>query len=636
MLVAWVNRAWILVLAGILLAHAWLTLKRFDAEDPWSALTDDRPVLCGHHALHQYQGFRGAQALREAGEPNGYDPGFYAGYPKTILFDSGSRPAELFQWLAARVLDRGGETVFRPAAYKIGLAGSWCLLPLLFGLAALSAGLGRWPACFAAALAALVLNTAPGGATLVDGRLDLPLAAGFAALATGLLLRCHARPGPGGLLALAGTVAILVFIQPLAFAGMAPVLAAYYLGTAGKHRFGWHLALLAAAAIGPVVHWPWMQEAIEQWWILTDPSGGEPVERSFEQLLSSGWQQFWPPGESENPNRAWWLLAGGLLGCLVLLGLGRALVAGVLGTLLLVGLAVAAFVQTVCELPFLDGGAVCLSVMLISGLPLAGAVGRLAVIASSLCGSGLTRLVGLTVSCAGLGGLCALAHEEIGRLVKECLQERPPLVGFPTEVAETLHRLREHTSEAGRILWEEEPATEAWSPLLPIWTGRMYVGGLGAAARIEHASIRLANGRLAGRELKDWSDAELDDYCRTYNIGWIVCRSEAARARFGDWRSDAAPTELPTGHLLFDLPRPTSYVLVGKGAVEQVNHRGVILRDLQPVDGVVVLSFHYYARMVPSNDRVTVGRLKHGLSSVPLVRLSLPEPVSRLTLYWHD
>jgi len=43
-----------------------------------------------------------------------YDPAFQAGYPKTPIFDNGSRPAELFLTIAG-----GG---YRPRAYKIGLA----------------------------------------------------------------------------------------------------------------------------------------------------------------------------------------------------------------------------------------------------------------------------------------------------------------------------------------------------------------------------------------------------------------------------------------------------------------------------------------------------------------------------------
>ena len=42
----------------------------------------------------------GAEAFAERSTPCCYDPAFQAGYPKTPVFDSGSRPAELFLFLA--------------------------------------------------------------------------------------------------------------------------------------------------------------------------------------------------------------------------------------------------------------------------------------------------------------------------------------------------------------------------------------------------------------------------------------------------------------------------------------------------------------------------------------------------------
>ena len=61
-----------------------------------------------------------------------YDPQFQAGYPKTPVFDGGSRPAELFLLLS------GGR--YRPAAYKLGLFTFLLLVPAAFIAAARGAG----------------------------------------------------------------------------------------------------------------------------------------------------------------------------------------------------------------------------------------------------------------------------------------------------------------------------------------------------------------------------------------------------------------------------------------------------------------------------------------------------------------
>src|SRR5438874_68720 len=94
---------WSLALLALVAWHGWKTLHLFD----------DQPVLSGKHPLHLYHGYLGSRAFRATHRLMCYDPAFQSGYPKTPVFDSGSRPAELCLTVA------GG---YDPAAYKIGLA----------------------------------------------------------------------------------------------------------------------------------------------------------------------------------------------------------------------------------------------------------------------------------------------------------------------------------------------------------------------------------------------------------------------------------------------------------------------------------------------------------------------------------
>src|SRR5436190_2214114 len=90
----------IMMLLGLVVWQGWMTLTLFGPDQRWQRLLDDQPIISGRHPLHLYHGFLGAQAFRERGTLCCYDPAFYAGYPKTPVFDSGSRPAELFLTLA--------------------------------------------------------------------------------------------------------------------------------------------------------------------------------------------------------------------------------------------------------------------------------------------------------------------------------------------------------------------------------------------------------------------------------------------------------------------------------------------------------------------------------------------------------
>ena len=118
---------WLLAVAGLVLAQAGLALVPFGPR-PAAAPGDDRPLVSGRHPLHLYHGALGSQTFYRTGATACFDPSFQAGYPKTPVFDGGSRPAELFLALAG-----GG---YRPAAYKIGLFVCLLFVPVALVVAA--------------------------------------------------------------------------------------------------------------------------------------------------------------------------------------------------------------------------------------------------------------------------------------------------------------------------------------------------------------------------------------------------------------------------------------------------------------------------------------------------------------------
>src|SRR5262249_11190877 len=157
-----------------------------------------------------------------------FDPSFQAGYPKTPIFDSGSRPAELFLTLV------GG--AYRPAAYKVGLAVLCALAPFLLGIAARGAGLQRGTTCLAVVLGLLVWWSAACQALLVAGDLDL-LLVGLAAVAqAGLLIGFDRAPGLRCWLGLLLIGWLGWFAQPLLFALGLPLFLVYYFRVGGRHH----------------------------------------------------------------------------------------------------------------------------------------------------------------------------------------------------------------------------------------------------------------------------------------------------------------------------------------------------------------------------------------------------------------
>ena len=243
-----------------------------------------------------------------------------------------------------------------------------------------------------------------------------------------------------------------------------------------------------------------------------------------------------------------------------------------------------------------------------------------------------TRLRAAAVLAAGLAAVVLAAHGPLWAFLQHSFRlERLP-VGLSPEVQALCQTLVQQTTGAGRILWEESPGSDAYSPLLARMTGRQFVGGLGPQAQIEHSTARLREGLLAGRPLEQWTDLELADFARRFNLGWIVCRSAAAKKRLQRWSVVESVLPLPEEAVLLTLRRPLSYALVGKAQVIQTEPNLLTLAEVVPSDGVVVLSFHHHPRMVPSVDRVRVEREPHLYDGIPLLRLRLTAPLTRLSL----
>jgi hypothetical protein len=142
---------------------------------------------------------------------------------------------------------------------------------------------------------------------------------------------------------------------------------------------------------------------------------------------------------------------------------------------------------------------------------------------------------------------------------------------------------------------------------------------------------------LAGRPVREWTNAELDEFCRKYAIAWVVCRSPAALERFRKWDGTIAVIPLADekeGWLITLKPR--SFILKGQGRIIAADSRRITLADLVPEDGRVLLSLHYQAGIQASPSRVQVEREIDPYDPIPFIRLRLPGPVARVTLTWED
>jgi hypothetical protein len=202
--------------------------------------------------------------------------------------------------------------------------------------------------------------------------------------------------------------------------------------------------------------------------------------------------------------------------------------------------------------------------------------------------------------------------------------------------------LAELTSPDARILWEDRPCsrlTSRWTALLPLLTGRAYVGGLDPEGSIEHTARGLVDEALAGKPLKDWRDDELLEYCERYNVGWVVCWSPAARERFAAWDlAERTATLCDEGDgCLFAVRRKPTYTLRGSAKWVAADSQRIVLEDVRPKDGQVLLSLHYQdgLRVMPGRVRLERAEDKSASDPIDFVRLLIADPlVTRVTITW--
>jgi hypothetical protein len=619
------SRLWYLALAGLVVWQGWITLTLFGGDDPWQTLTDTRPIVSAKHPLHLYHGYLGARSLRERGCTSCYDPAFQAGYPKTPVFDSGSRPAELFLLLA------GGR--FRPEAYKIGLAMCCVLVPVFLWATVRGMGLDRATAWLATAISVLACWSHPCREALESGDLDLFLAA-LASLATlGFLVQFHRTSGVAAWLALVVTQGLGWYAEPIVFASLFPLFLLYYFGAGPKHGLFWHLALWAASAAGILVNSFWLFDWLGYWWIRT------PFQLEAPVLSHRTFHTFWEAPQWGGDYDRILVLAVLSLAAVGIVALrnarerlvARLLTLGVGGAIVLVLAGVGAETFGKLSTPRL-----LIPALWGASIPAAYALRQGARIFARRLGGRFRSALAL----AALTGVMILAVWNWAPSVTDhFIGTRPLAIGLERETQGVIDVIGANTNSDSRVLIEQDPREQSasrWSALLPVLTNRSYMGGLIPDANIEHAFASLVGESLAGRPISKWSDAELVPFCRRYNIGWVLCRSEGVRTRFRRLPSAHEIVSNALGqHWTLTRLQPASYFLKGQGRVLRADYRHIALADVVPEDGTVLLSMHYQPGMQVSPGRVQIEKEPDAQDPVPFIRLRVPGPVARLTLSWN-
>jgi hypothetical protein len=623
--------AWAICLLGLIAWQAWMTLSLFGPDASWEDLLDDRPIISGRHPLHLYHGYLGAQSFREHGSLCCYDPAYQAGYPKTPVFDSGSRLAELS-------LSIGG-TKHGPAVYKIGLAACLLCVPILVVLATRGIGLGAGTSCLAGAAGVLVCWSGPGRGALEAGDVDLLMAGLAALLLFGSLIQFHRLSSVRAWLGLVLSGCLGWLANPLFFAALIPLVLLYYLSVGARHdALGWHAALIAGLLAGVAVNSFWLIDWVKYWWIRVPQEIGDSIlpHRTFQTIWNA---PLW--GDAIDRSLAVGLFGLAFAGVVFLnqdkqRPAARLLGLGYLGFLALTILGIASE-----SLGRLGTARLLVPALWLAVVPAAHALavalrwlGRH--LGSPWCPAAL--VAGLLVTG------CLVAPDLRDTLADRFSHTVPLAIGLGSERAQVVRTLISSTGPEARILWEDCPDAagaqcgQRWTCLLALTTGRSFLGGLDPEVGIEHSHAGLVDQKLAGMPIVTWTPEQLEGFCKRYNVGWIVCWSSQAQQRIAAWSlAESPPIPLagnPAG-CLFKIKRSPSFATAGQARLIQADCRHITLADLVPdKDGKVVLCFHHQAGLQASPSRVQVERETDPFDPIPFIRLRVSGPVARVTLTW--
>jgi hypothetical protein len=416
---------------------------------------------------------------------------------------------------------------------------------------------------------------------------------------------------------------------------MLPLFMIYYLSVGTRHAWFWHAGLLPGLLAAVAANGPWLLDFLQHWPILLPLQLDAP--RLPHRTLVTVWNA---PLWGAPLDRAFGLavLALGAAGA-ALFNQTRQRPAARLFGLAFAGFFLLAMASLVWEsLSGLGATRLLAPALLFAALPAGHAAAEALAFARRWAGWG--GALALPAVPAGLVWLAApdAAAAWLHRLhAPQAFQ-----IGLGDERRAVVEAVEANTTPEARVLWEDRPGSRLssrWTALLPLLTDRAYVGGLDPDAGIEHTAIGLVDQTLAGKPLKDWTADELSEYCERYNIGWVVCWSAAARAKFASWpKAERTATLADDGDgCLFTVRRPASYALRGSAKWRAADSQRVVLEDVRPVNGQVVLSLHYRdgLRVTPSRVELQLADTSGKDDQIGFVRLVVRDPfVTRVTITW--
>ena len=198
---------------------------------------------------------------------------------------------------------------------------------------------------------------------------------------------------------------------------------------------------------------------------------------------------------------------------------------------------------------------------------------------------------------------------------------------IPPEITEIARWVQQNTPEEARVLFEESGDETGFvydgmylSSLIPHWSGRQLIGGPINLYNDRHDFAEFHSGRLFGRDIQAFTDQEVRNYLRLYNIGAVVAFYPASLKRLRSIPGLVTLDRRVGPVHLMRVNQPPDWFLQGEGQViAKLNRLEVSTRGANEV----VLKYHWLDGLV-SNPPSTIIPVKMYDDPIPFIRLVDP------------
>jgi hypothetical protein len=180
---------------------------------------------------------------------------------------------------------------------------------------------------------------------------------------------------------------------------------------------------------------------------------------------------------------------------------------------------------------------------------------------------------------------------------------------IPGPVEELLAWIKNNTSRKSRILVEDSDVRskhqfyDTYLPaVFPNLVQREYLVGPRPNCPILHGFASFTEEILFGKHINDFSFNEIKNYFDLYNVGWVICWSDASKTFFQKYPKYLRHVKDIDKFSIYQVHRTPSFFLKGAGEI-QSDYNRLSLTEIVPQDGEIVIKYHWMKYLKTKPER---------------------------------